>query len=749
MMNVETVLSRTSESDAGDSGVRRHSLSQPSSYHRSTSKQQARHRMSHDPPGVTIQLTPVEAAIAELVPQDVNVSYRTNNTPDNDPVMIAEDQQSTQSTLTGPPTVHFSNQPTDEDWERDHPDPYSNRIVQSSRGGGLDPRKSSITYPKPPPNTVEYDDDSSSLPRSISQQDETPEASENEDDIQNFLQRAYAPDASDDDHIEEEEEDETLSQSVELPKENRNVRSSLDENVHHSTPKSQEPPMEDEAKNSLPSTIDIQKQAAKEVEQREHERQRKFKVPSRSFDSVDDVDSDLTPVMKSPRPFRKGKRNNKKGSKAPTLQSSKPKQKDSFQSWTLSEASSILRSPTFRSAVSKKEKKSKNDTLPSPLPKRKYDSNRKGTPVPSSSKGRISQSIAMPSNNGRKNPITKESKPIQGFRPKPKKDLENCDLKATVQSPTSVLDNLNVTTAPSNTPNPKSSTHDRLPVLQSDSDTSSYQYYGKQPRGRAKKREQNARLLGYDDESSEASSHLFRKSPYGTREEEDRNARLLGYDDDTNTSSSSGLGRHRPFDDSYGSNNDSEDSESNRPGMLRNQGDMPFRQSSPGNNPRLQPQSFSQIPISADMTPEEWEIAQEQIKFLESELDKLASLCLELTKSVDEDDPEGNGNWERAQQQVQFLVQELETVQGLCTMLTQTAKESTDAIALLESDKAMLENLIQKLEQALAQSKDKVNKQHKALEDLVLENESKCCSRCCDWISEPIVWFVSYLYRID
>merc|ERR1719223_2578422 len=111
--------------------------------------------MSQDPPGVTVLPTPMEAAIAELVPQDVNVNIRTFNAPDDDPATITEDQQSAQSTLTGPPTVHFLNQPTDEDWERDLLDPYPNRMAQSPSAGRWNPRNSSISYPKPPPNIAE------------------------------------------------------------------------------------------------------------------------------------------------------------------------------------------------------------------------------------------------------------------------------------------------------------------------------------------------------------------------------------------------------------------------------------------------------------------------------------------------------------------------------------------------------------------------------------------------------------------
>jgi hypothetical protein len=386
----------------------------------------------------------------------------------------------------------------------------------------------------------------------------------------------YSNDHVDDDHVEEEEEDETLLQPLELPKKKRNVRSSLDEDVHI------EPSLDESVsikEPNLPSTNGTQSQAGKKEVKSERPQ-----TSSRPFDPIDDVDdSDFTPVRQS----RNGKRAKKKRSKAPTPQSHQPKHQDLSQPQKSAKASSVSRSPAFQSAVSKKEKKSK----PDPPTKYKLPTTSKNSPrgtrkqgnrselffsvedqdtlqssLPkSSSKRRISSQIATPSNSGLKIPITKESKPTHGVRSKPKEYLDRSGVKTAIQSPTSVLDNPNFSTTASTAstaPNSKPPTHDRRPVLQSDSDTSSYQYHGKRS-GRAKKHERNARLLGYDDESSDTSSHLFRESPYGTRKGEYRNARLLEYDDDTNTSSSLGLGRHRPFGESYGSS-DLEGSESSR-----------------------------------------------------------------------------------------------------------------------------------------------------------------------------------------
>jgi flagellar biosynthesis chaperone FliJ len=176
--------------------------------------------------------------------------------------------------------------------------------------------------------------------------------------------------------------------------------------------------------------------------------------------------------------------------------------------------------------------------------------------------------------------------------------------------------------------------------------------------------------------------------------------------------------------------------------------EMDSSQTSPSLSITMRPSSFSQIPISSDMTPEEWNIAQQQIQFLENELDKVTALCLELTQSVEEeekvDTDRPSGDWLRAQQQVRYLAQELDTVSGLCDMLTKAALESTDAIEMLEEEKAKLESLIKRLEKALnekeAMMKDK---------DIVEENESTCCGYCCNWIPEPIVWFISYIYRLD
>jgi len=176
-------------------------------------------------------------------------------------------------------------------------------------------------------------------------------------------------------------------------------------------------------------------------------------------------------------------------------------------------------------------------------------------------------------------------------------------------------------------------------------------------------------------------------------------------------------------------------------------------------------QSFSQIPIHPNMTPEEWKMAQEQIQFLEQELDKVSELCQELTEAAaataakeDEEDastssrappPPPDGNWTKAQQQVKYLEGELETVQELCTLLTATAKESTDTIVGLEVEQERLLELIRRLQGSLQKSKSRMEQQEKALDNLVHENESRCCSLCWDWISEPVVWFVSYLYRVD
>ena len=130
----------------------------------------------------------------------------------------------------------------------------------------------------------------------------------------------------------------------------------------------------------------------------------------------------------------------------------------------------------------------------------------------------------------------------------------------------------------------------------------------------------------------------------------------------------------------------------------------------------------------------------------------MATLCQELTESAQaagKGGPPDGEDWTKAQQQVRYLEQELEAVQELCNLLTATAKESTDAIEVLEYDKQRLQDLIKRLEKALDKANKRMDLQEKALDDFVHENESKCCNWCWNWISEPVVWFVAYLYRID
>jgi hypothetical protein len=178
--------------------------------------------------------------------------------------------------------------------------------------------------------------------------------------------------------------------------------------------------------------------------------------------------------------------------------------------------------------------------------------------------------------------------------------------------------------------------------------------------------------------------------------------------------------------------------------------EMDSSQTTPSASITMRPTSFSQIPISSDMTPAEWNIAQQQIQFLESELDKVTALCLELTQSVEEeekvDTDRPSEDRLRTQQQVRYLAQELDTVSGLCDMLTKTAQESTDAIETLEEEKAKLDSLIKRLEKALSEKDAEATMKDKAI---VEENESTCCGYCCNWIPEPIVWFISYIYRLD
>jgi len=870
-MNVETVLSSTSES--GNSNTKRYP-SRPPSFRKPAA---ASRRLSQDPPGVTVTVTPAEA-ILEVVPQDVAM---------DDP----PDHQSTQSTLTGPPTINFQNQPTDEDWELQHKeDPYNPNIRRSQhsrKSNRPSNRQSRGADPRPSPKSRDYaSDESSSLPE-IPAKGNDEEHDTDEEDILKFLNRAYTPDASllfsdrvdDEEDVDDEDEDDYLQQSallnLDTPKGNRQMKTSLDEGVHHHH-KVQPPPMQRiPSKKSMASTIDTsqKKQAGTS------KRQRPTQIAK--VMEEDDVDSDLTPVMKSPQGVSKA-----------SLQAKKQKEKQT------SNPSSSMRSPPFQKSPGGFKKKaastSKQQKEPKPAaPLKSKRSTSKANAEASKSKRSIRPGGKTKEVTSKKANATpsKSKRSIRSSQPQDAKD-DAKKKQSYSKSPTSVLDDPNDKQPSSHNKktkaaaSPKKKKTSNTYLSDDDSSSFSYQYYGKPrdpkndrnallglddasstssslyyennkgkprpPAGRDHKNDRNA-LLGLDDASSSTSSSLFGnkkrrptrifgsepkspsrnqksdrdallglddgssassslfgtnnkggdddekpprpaqrrptrvfgvepKSPVAARnKKKDRNA-LLGLDDDDDASSTPsslyhGKNRGHPnhsrllgYDEEDGSSLDEmgrNNNNNDRRGHARGAGNHP--QHHPQQQQRQPVQSFAQIPIHPDMTPEEWQIAQEQIEMLESELDKVSALCHELTEAAEaennkaeEEEAEGaaaergggenappDGNWTRAQEQVKYLEQELEVVQELCTMLTETAKESTDALELMEGEKQRLEDMIARLEAALAKSKNRMQKQEKALDDLVQENDSKCCSWCWDWISEPVVWFVSYLYRID
>lgn len=725
-MNIETVLSHSSSSG---SDARRYSLN-PLSDHRLPKK-----RYSKDPPGstgsqVSIHLTPMEEAINELVPQDI---------PQDAP-----DYLSTGSTLTGPPTITYQNQPTDDDWDREHPDPdeEDNRNRLSNKSN----QPSESSYPFSSPRERD-DDESSSLPDLTGNEGEGSHDDASED-VLDYLNRAYNPDAnlfSSDYKINEEEEEDVDEEgdsyiqsllSPDVPnQESTRSRSSLDQ-VAHNTAKA----------SSQPSTS--QRPSARRSQPR-------IRRSGNNRDNDDDeVDSDLTPIMKSPKFV-------------------KPKTKNPPRS-------SKMKPPPLESPVSTKSNRSQQQQEEeggAGGPSKSERSASGSRPTQSSSKLPTEGSDSQGSNIAVKRTNRKKSK-----TPPPSST-------SSVHSPTSVLDDFH-----------KSSTSnrgaDQPSYLSDDSSTfTPYQFYGK-PRGGESQSGRNQKdrnaLLGLEDDDDDDSAlsggaRARRNNPSNNRNalldlddsdgsaiisggnqnrrrdnnNNNRNA-VLGLDDSSNASS---YGKGRRKSRIFGSREE-EDKHSEMPGYdnddnLLDQNDDepslglgPFDNSSRGGiPPRPAIQSFSQIPIHPDMTPEEWQMAQEQIRFLEQELDNVATLCQELTESAQAagqgGPPNGDDDWTKAQQQVKYLEQELEAVQELCNLLTATAKESTDAIEVLEYDKQRLQDLIKRLEKALDKANKRMDLQEKALDDFVNENESKCCNWCWNWISEPVVWFVAYLYRID
>ncbi|KAL3937467.1 MAG: hypothetical protein SGBAC_007439 [Bacillariaceae sp.] len=830
MMNVETVLSNTSESDVGgsNSNVRLYSSNPQSARQPRASK-----RVSQDPPGDTV--TPMEAAFLELVPQDVVA------------MDDVEDYQSTQSTLTNPPTINFLNQPTDEDWEREHSNPYSSNLIRDN----FDPNRNEIrrsqhnrpsntqsrsNNPKPSQKPQGYDsDESSSLPEAPGTRDD--EHDTDEDDVLNFLKRTYTPadesllfsDHVMDDIIEEEEERQSYQQQQQ-PK----GRASLDEGVHrnkspHPPPSNRDEMQRISSKKSMASTIDTT------TAQKKHPRHRQRPRQSSKVVEEDDVDSDLTPVMKSPHhskaSFQPKQQKDKQATNTSSLRSAPFQSPASKKKAPTSKKSKVA--PSKSNSTSKQAKADHSKSKRSVRPDKTREATAKATATPSQSKrsvksGKVKEanlkpSIATPSKSKRsvRPDSTKRPKaaPLSNRKSQPQDSKDAKKKKQGYKSPTSVLDDPN-----QQRKSPKTSTLQRGsdPYLsEGDSSSSSYRFFGKkQPKQdrnallglddasstssslfntgkrrptrifgqeptppKADQTDRNA-LLGLDDASSTSSSLYGKTGPtriFGSREDENRHSQLLGYDDfdidddavgnGDDEGSSLGLGHnHRRQQANRARGDTGKQQQQQQPvSPSPSPSDIMMPEHGPRYADRFRPpreqqqlQSFSQIPIHPDMTPEEWQIAQEQIKFLENELDKVSALCQELTEAVDKeeeggDEERGGGNastpgdedWIRAQEQVKYLEQELTTVQELCTLLTSTAKESTDAIEMLEGDKQRLEDLIARLERAMARSKDRIAKRDKALEHLVQENESKCCSWCWDWISEPVVWFVSYLYRID
>ena len=155
-----------------------------------------------------------------------------------------------------------------------------------------------------------------------------------------------------------------------------------------------------------------------------------------------------------------------------------------------------------------------------------------------------------------------------------------------------------------------------------------------------------------------------------------------------------------------------------------------------------------------DLTAEEWEQAQEQIRFLETEIDKVTALCAQLVESPEEEKEEEEkapprpGDWRRAQKQIDYLERELENVSDLCSLLTKSADDSIDAIEKLEREKQILEILNKKLEEALKAAQKKNSGNSGQVEENKGEDRM-CWACCCWWIPEPLVWFVSYVLRVD
>ena len=148
----------------------------------------------------------------------------------------------------------------------------------------------------------------------------------------------------------------------------------------------------------------------------------------------------------------------------------------------------------------------------------------------------------------------------------------------------------------------------------------------------------------------------------------------------------------------------------------------------------------------SEMTPEAWDQIQAHIRFLENEIDKVTNLCVQLSNASMEEEKEESmpaGDWEMAQKQIEYLENEFENVTNLCTHLTERADESRDTIEKLEREKELLEVLNSKLEEALNAARRG--------DGYVQENseDRMCFACCCDWIPEPLVWFVSYLLRVD
>lgn len=643
-MNVETV------SSSSDSDVR-------SSILQDTALQQ------NDPPEAS-----ADGAIAEIVPPDITCS--------DDEV----DVNSANSTITGPPTSHFRNQPMDDE------------IAQVA---AADEKK--------------YHSDSSSLP-------ENPGTQESE--------------------MTDEEEMKDQFKSLWGPESATSASASSDQNSSAERSSVMRRSIFDDPETPLPNT---KKKSVKPPSQPTPAQRRKIRTGN-----VDE-DSDATPIMQSPmRPVKPSVRlarpttqETPRQHKAPST--TQPKEQTMQSSDAKGSMKRTPKTSNDRKSSAKKEgiksPKAKSQTT-KPTPSLVPSKPPKPDSVPRQEKSSRSGEQQIPS----KAAVLASKKSASASLPSQNKSL---------QSPHQSNPKTTTTASKAKTPGSKPTISEAQP--RSSSAAPAKKPSLRSPQGRTKSKSSNpASALLTPTKDTGISSPKQQQRSITPKEKRDPST--------TKPKSPTSVVKvpGSLADDSWSSSaGQTSNSESRRKSRLRSSSrdeskcsEMDSSQLTPSISISMRPSSFSQIPISAEMTPEEWKIAEHQIQFLENELDKVTALCLELTQSVEEEEKterdRPSGDWLRARQQVRYLEQELETVSELCDLLTNTAKESTDAIETLEDEKAKLESLIRRLEKALDEKEAMMKKR-----DLVEEKESQCCGFCCNWIPEPIVWFVSYVYRVD